>query len=136
MTGLGCGSSLCRVEKTIGQVTNGKCSCFDGLNTEKRLNLEKYISLLKKEILDLKTLKTPSMLEKIMEVREIEKVENLCPSCSGRGRRAYGSTSIWMGGIGGQQITSGICDECWGSGDITRNFVNLRKMYNKSKIKK
>jgi len=134
----GCRSTKCIMVKTVHKemYSDKECSCLKGLIEERKVNLEEYIFSLKKEIEDLESLKNPTMLEKIMEVREIEKVENLCPSCSGRGRRAYGSTSIWMGGIGGQQITSGICDECWGSGDTTRKFADLRKIYNNSKGKK
>jgi len=49
-----------------------------------------------------------------------------CKGCSGTGYKVYGSTSTWSGGIGGQQITSGICDKCWGSGDINNPWTNLR----------
>ncbi len=43
-----------------------------------------------------------------------------CDRCGGAGTRAYGSTSTWRGGIGGQMITNGVCDKCWGSGDKDR----------------
>jgi len=39
-----------------------------------------------------------------------------CQRCQGYGYRAYGSTATWRGGIGGQAITTDVCDVCWGSG--------------------
>jgi hypothetical protein len=51
-----------------------------------------------------------------------------CRTCHGAGVRAYGSTATWSGGIGGQAITSGVCDQCWGSGDAGRPGVDLRKL--------
>jgi hypothetical protein len=53
-----------------------------------------------------------------------------CSKCGGTGYRAYGSTSTWRGGIGGQAITSGICDSCWGSGRSDKTFGNLRLIKN------
>ena len=52
-----------------------------------------------------------------------------CKDCSGTGYKAYGSTSTWHGGAGGQAITSGVCDKCWGSGDINNPWTNLRNLY-------
>ena len=43
--------------------------------------------------------------------------EDRCTSCSGHGKRTYGSTATWRGGLGGQMMTNGVCDGCWGSGD-------------------
>jgi len=40
-----------------------------------------------------------------------------CSECGGSGEKAYGSTATFTGGIGGQMITSGVCNKCWGSGD-------------------
>lgn len=54
-----------------------------------------------------------------------------CPACGGAGIRAYGDTSAWGGGVGGQMITSDICDKCWGSGRADRPWVNLRKLSRK-----
>jgi hypothetical protein len=44
--------------------------------------------------------------------------DDACPRCQGIGRRGYGSTSTWRGGVGGQAMTVGVCDQCWGSGSI------------------
>jgi hypothetical protein len=49
-----------------------------------------------------------------------------CTECMGMGVKVYGSTATWHGGIGGQAMTSGICDKCWGSGDRNRPWLNLR----------
>jgi len=51
-----------------------------------------------------------------------------CPACGGRGRRAYASTAVWRGGVGGQAITDGVCDCCWGSGRTDRSGANLREI--------
>lgn len=50
-----------------------------------------------------------------------------CVGCAGLGVKAYGSTATWRGGIGGQAITNDICDTCWGSGDASRPWLNLRE---------
>ncbi len=59
-------------------------------------------------------------------MKELRDIENCCPTCNGMGVRGYGDTSTWHGGIGGQMITSDICDKCWGSGDLAKRGVNLR----------
>ena len=51
-----------------------------------------------------------------------------CESCSGHGRRSYADTTGWRGGIGGQAITAGVCDRCWGSGRSDRMGVDVRRM--------
>lgn len=51
-----------------------------------------------------------------------------CNTCGGAGTRAYGSTSTWRGGVGGQMITSGVCDKCWGSGDKDRPWPSHRRI--------
>lgn len=50
-----------------------------------------------------------------------------CQRCTGVGVYSYGSAATWSRGIGGQTMTSGTCDECWGSGDAMRPGVNLRE---------
>lgn len=78
---------------------------------------------------------TPEQFEKALEVREDtykaflewRGINRPCLKCSGRGVFAYGSSSIWRGGVGGQTVTEGVCDLCWGSGDATHAWVDLRK---------
>ena len=53
-------------------------------------------------------------------------IETPCHACSGMGVRTYGSTATWRGGVGGQVMTSGRCNHCWGSGDEDRHWVDLR----------
>ena len=50
-----------------------------------------------------------------------------CKRCGGAGRRAYASTAVWRGGMGGASITEAVCDGCWGSGDEAAPGPNLRK---------
>lgn len=59
---------------------------------------------------------------------ECRSVKTPCPGCSGLGVKTYGSTSTWAGGIGGQAITSGVCDKCWGSGDKHRLWPSWKEM--------
>ena len=57
-----------------------------------------------------------------------------CDKCGGAGITAYGSTATWMGrmgGVGGQMITSDICDICWGSGNADKPWTNLRELQRK-----
>lgn len=49
-----------------------------------------------------------------------------CSACGGAGSRAYGSTATWRGGIGGQAITSDVCNRCWGSGSKTHRWPSHR----------
>ena len=51
-----------------------------------------------------------------------------CGMCNGLGHRAYGNTTTWRGGIGGQAITQGTCDKCWGTGRTDVTGVNLRDL--------
>jgi hypothetical protein len=51
-----------------------------------------------------------------------------CPRCGGVGRKSYGSTATWRGGIGGQAITEGVCDGCWGTGRTDCTGVDLRRL--------
>ncbi len=52
--------------------------------------------------------------------------EHACDRCGGSGTKAYGSTAMWGGGIGGQMIIAGPCDKCWGSGDKDRPWPSHR----------
>ena len=55
-------------------------------------------------------------------------IEIPCNVCNGLGVKTYGDTSTWHHGIGGQMITSDVCDACWGSGDKNRHWANLRQI--------
>lgn len=57
---------------------------------------------------------------------EVRGVRSACTRCLGVGVKSYGSTATWHGGVGGQSITSDVCDACWGSGDSERPWLNLR----------
>jgi len=59
-------------------------------------------------------------------------IEIPCKKCGGSGVRCYANTSGWRGGIGGNAITTGMCDSCWGSGDAERSWLNLRKLENQN----
>ena len=66
------------------------------------------------------------LLEFIVDMRGIR--GNICKTCDGWGVYAYPTTATWHGGIGGQMFTSDVCDECWGSGDITYPWPNRRRI--------
>lgn len=66
--------------------------------------------------------------ESFKEFLEIRGIDTPCKACGGMGVRSYGCTSTWKGGIGGQMITPGTCDKCWGSGDANSPGVNLRQV--------
>lgn len=53
--------------------------------------------------------------------------ERPCPACKAQGYKWYGSTATWRGGIGGQAMTQGVCDTCWGSGDLDYPGYNIRE---------
>jgi hypothetical protein len=51
-----------------------------------------------------------------------------CKLCHGTGQRLYPDTTTWRGGCGGQAITLGTCDRCWGSGRNDRRGQDLRAL--------
>lgn len=53
-------------------------------------------------------------------------VETPCVVCGGTGKRAYESTATWHGGIGGQMITVGVCNKCWGSGEADKPWPSWK----------
>lgn len=53
---------------------------------------------------------------------------NECPRCTGSGVRWYSISSTWRGGMGAGSSTRDLCDSCWGSGDGTIPFRDLRKL--------
>ena len=71
------------------------------------------------------TFTSEQLLNYCLEWRGIEPGDE-CKTCGGSGSRAYGSTSTWRGGAGGQTITGGVCDKCWGSGVEGRPFPSHR----------
>lgn len=65
-----------------------------------------------------------SELEHLLVLRG---VDTPCKDCDGLGTKVYGSTSTWRGGIGGQAITGGPCNVCWGSGEAGRPWPSHRE---------
>jgi hypothetical protein len=65
--------------------------------------------------------------EEVLGWRGIE-VENVCKECGGAGSKAYGNTSTYHYGAGGQMITISVCDKCWGSGDSAHPWMSWRKI--------
>lgn len=59
--------------------------------------------------------------------RGIDRHADLCGVCGGWGRRLYGSTATWRGGVGGAAMTWDVCDVCWGSGTPQHPGENLRE---------
>ncbi len=52
-----------------------------------------------------------------------------CSRCGGLGHRAYPTSATWHGGAGGMTVTGDLCDRCWGSGDETEPFSNLKETF-------
>ena len=61
----------------------------------------------------------------LKDLYELRGIEVPCETCRGFGVRGYANTSTWLHGIGGQMVTSGICDSCWGSGDKNKPWTDL-----------
>lgn len=51
-----------------------------------------------------------------------------CPRCGGEGRRWYGSTATWRGGMGGSACSIDQCDVCWGSGSKDYPYPDVREL--------
>jgi DnaJ-class molecular chaperone len=54
--------------------------------------------------------------------------EDQCRECGGSGIKTYGDTTTWRRGIGGQSMTSDVCDKCWGSGEDGKPWPSRRAM--------
>jgi len=46
--------------------------------------------------------------------------DDCCLLCHGSGYILYGNTSTFRAGIGGQTLTTDVCNKCWGSGSATK----------------
>jgi len=66
-------------------------------------------------------------LDAFVQRLQSRQVEDACAECGGWGCREYSSTALWRGGFGGQAITLGACDRCWGSGDKHRPWLSHRE---------
>lgn len=64
-------------------------------------------------------------------LRDLRGIYDPCDRCQGMGVCGYSSTATWRGGVGGQAFTSDICSVCWGSGDKSRPWLDLRKLETK-----
>lgn len=74
-------------------------------------------------------LKDPKWNEEALKLFLLwREIETPCTKCGGTGWRAYGDTSTWRGGVGGQAISGGVCDHCWGSGDEKKHWADQRLM--------
>jgi hypothetical protein len=52
---------------------------------------------------------------------------NMCETCQGAGKIVYPDTSTYYRFTTTQdQLTVGVCDACWGSGDKTDVWTDLR----------
>ncbi len=66
--------------------------------------------------------------QEMLAARGIDSPDDACLRCKGTGVRLYPDTTTWRGGVGGQIVTKGVCDECWGSGDRNVKWADLRKL--------
>lgn len=73
----------------------------------------------------MKTYTFDQLREAMFAWRGLEEAE-ACGECGGSGIQTYASTATWTGGIGGQSLTLGVCDHCWGSGNRHRPWPSHR----------
>lgn len=69
---------------------------------------------------------TEEFTNTLLILRGIDR-EDCCPECTGLGTAVYGSTATWRGGVGGQAMTSDVCNKCWGSGSKSRPWKSWRE---------
>ena len=55
-------------------------------------------------------------------------IEDPCHGCNGYGVKDYSSGATWRGGMGTTRGEKDICDKCWGSGEKSRPWTDLRKL--------
>jgi len=109
-------------EISDAQITNALVNEFDGMG---RLLLVQEILTVQAERDKLKKDRDYDNEHYIFK----ERPEFPCKKCGGRGERAYGTTATWTGSAGGNMITGGVCDRCWGTGDAKNKGPNLRVLY-------
>lgn len=63
----------------------------------------------------------------LLELRGIDPGDG-CKDCGASGTKTYGDTSTWRGGVGGQMMTSSVCNKCWGSGSKSRPWRSWRQI--------
>ena len=67
--------------------------------------------------------------DRMLAWRDLDReVDDICFECGGSGALVYGNTSTWRGGVGGNAMTRGVCNKCWGSGDTSKPWTNLRSL--------
>lgn len=78
------------------------------------------------------------LLEKLEAVKSLVMIRCgiACNTCQGYGTRIYPDTSTWGNGCGGQAMTEGVCDTCWGTGRTDKSGVDLRKLKNDKDLTK
>ena len=62
-------------------------------------------------------------------------VDDPCPACKGSGVKHYANTSTWRHSMGGASMTLDVCDICWGTGDVHRIGVDLRKQRDEEAVR-
>lgn len=89
---------------------------------EENIELRAKNEKLENDLLELKD----SLHERFLSWRGIE--GPVCPDCNGSGKKVYGSTAAYKSGIGGQMITTSVCDRCWGSGEKDRPWRSWKEV--------
>jgi cell division protein FtsB len=102
--------------------------CTETLQEENE-RLQADVERLRKQVHELQN-QREHMYDTMLQWRGIEREngDEPCRGCNGSGVRAYGNTTTWRGGVGGQVITSDVCDKCWGSGNSENVWVNLKSI--------
>jgi uncharacterized protein YukE len=102
--------------------------CTETLQEENE-RLQADVERLRKQVHELQN-QREHMYDTMLQWRGIEREngDEPCRGCNGSGVRAYGNATTWRGGVGGQVITSDVCDKCWGSGNSENVWVNLKSI--------
>jgi len=69
---------------------------------------------------------------RLLHWRGIDFIEDACVVCGGSGVRVYPSTAGPFGGVGGQAMTTSVCNACWGSGHTSKPWPSWIKMREES----
>jgi hypothetical protein len=93
--------------------------------------LDRIQPLLEKENLDAADTEILLDYSKTLLAVSRQKAGLACPKCKGFAEIMYASTSTWRGGGGGSAITTGVCDQCWGTGQTDKSGPDLRKLVKK-----
>jgi len=69
-----------------------------------------------------------SVPEEFLRNRGLSRFETVCPPCGGWGLKWYSSGATWRGGMGTASSAQDVCNFCWGSGNSSKPWLNLKTL--------